>query len=442
MDRPETRYARSGDIRIAYQVVGGPGPDLILSTGFVSHVEQVWDMPRLAALYGRLAEFSRLILYDKREQGLSDRVGRPPTLEEMVDDLSAVLLAAGSDQAAVMGISEGGPTAILFAASHPERCSHLILWGSYARLAWAEDYPDGLPVDALIAWGEGIEEQWGGPVGIELFAPSWAGDPGAEADWAQLLRVGTSPRGAAALMGLYREIDARGALPLVSTPTLVMHPSEDRVIPPALGRYVADAIDGARFVEFPGQDHLLHAADFEPIVEEIEEFITGTRSSRPSERVLATVLFTDIVGSTERAAELGDREWRRLLDRHDELTRDEIERHQGRAVKSTGDGFLAAFDGPGRAIHCAESVVDRVRGLEIEVRAGLHTGECEIRNGDMGGLAVHIGARVAARADAGEVLVSGTVKDLVVGSGIEFEDRGSAELKGVPGSWRLFAVRP
>jgi class 3 adenylate cyclase len=442
VDPPTTRYAKSGDLSIAYQVVDGDGPDLVLSSGFVSHVEELWKLPPFADLLGRLAEFSRLIIYDKREQGLSDRVGRPPTIEEMMDDLTAVLDAAGSDRAALFGISEGGPASILFAATHPQRCTHLALWGTYARVAEAEDYPEGLDLRFLRTWEDVVDAEWGGPVAIGLFAPSWSGDPEAEAAWARLLRVGTSPKGARGLIGLYVELDVRDALPLVSVPTLVMSTADDRLVPPALGRYVAERIEGARFVEFPGADHLLPATDYAPVVAEIEELVTGGRAAHPPERILATVLFTDIVGSTERAAELGDRRWRELLDRHDLLVREEIESHRGRAVKSTGDGVLATFDGPGRAIDCARRISRSVTPLGIQVRAGLHTGECELRNGDVGGLAVHIGARVADRAAAGEVLVSRTVKDLVVGSGIEFDDRGEVELKGVPGSWRLYAARP
>jgi class 3 adenylate cyclase len=436
-----TRYAKSGDVSIAYQVVGDEGPDLIISPGFVSHVEEIWQLPRLAAPLVRTAEFSRLILYDKREQGLSDRVGRPPTVEEMMDDLTSVLDAVGCERAALFGVSEGGPAAMLFAATHPERCTHLLLWGTYARITRADDYSLGFEDDAFDGWGRLIDEQWGGPVGIELFAPSWAGDAEAEAEWARLLRAGTSPGGARALIGLYRDLDVREALPLISAPTLVMSTAEDRLVPPELGRYVADRIDGARFLEFPGADHLIAALDSDAVLDAAAEFITGTRVTRPPERVLATVLFTDIVDSTKRAAELGDRRWRELLDRHDALVGQEIKAHRGTAIKNTGDGVLATFDGPARAIDCASQIVERVSPLGIEVRAGLHTGECELRNGDVGGLAVHIGARVAGQAAGGEVLVSGTVKDLVVGSGTEFDDRGEAELKGVPGSWRLFAVR-
>lgn len=438
----EIRYARSGEVSIAYRTAGRGPPDILAVPGFVSHCEELWTSRHLSAPLRQAAEFSRVILYDKREQGLSDRIGRPPTIEEMRDDALAVLQAVGSERAVVFGVSEGGAAAILLAATHPEVCSHLVLWGSYARLAAAPDYPEGLPGELLDAWAEEMQREWGGPVGIGAFAPTWIGNPEAEEEWARLLRLGTSPAGAGALMALYKEIDVREALPLISAPSLVMHRSDDVVVPVGLGRELAANIPDARWVEFPGVDHLIAARDADAVAGEVQEFVTGSRAARRAERILSTVLFTDIVESTAHAARIGDRAWRELLDRHDELVRSQIDRHRGRAVKSTGDGFLATFDGPARAIGCASAIAGGVRRLGIDVRAGLHSGECELRDGDVGGMAVHIGARVAAQAGPGEVLVSGTVKDLVVGSGIEFNDRGSTELKGVPGEWRLFAVRP
>ena len=330
--------------------------------------------------------------------------------------------------------------AILLAATYPERVSHLVLYGTYARLTRDPGYDAGVPAEALEAFGRAIGEQWGGPAGMALLAPSLVGDAELEAQWARNMRMATSPRGAASLMELYKEIDVREALPLISQPTLVLHRSGDLAVPAPMGRYMAERIPGARCVELPGQDHVWFAGDTDALLDEVEEFLTGTRPARPPERVLSTVLFTDIVGSTERAAEIGDRRWRELLDRHDELARRRIEQHEGRTVKSTGDGVLATFNGPARGIGCAKTIAEEVRGLGIEVRAGLHTGECELRDTDIGGLAVHIGARVAARANPGEVLVSRTVKDLVVDSGIEFEGRGTAALKGVPGEWELYAV--
>ena len=427
---------------IAYQVIGdGPG-DLILAPGFVSHAEVLWENPDLARALNRLASFSRLIIFDKREQGLSDRIGRPPTVEEMVDDMKAVLEAVGSKRAAVMGISEGGAMALMFAATHPERCTHLVVWGGYARLTRAPGYEHGFPPESLELWARQLGSAWGGPAALELFAPSRMGDPETERWWAHLLRSGTSPRSVVALMEMYKELDVRDVLPVISAPTLILHRAGDRVVPIGLGRYLAENIPGASFIEVPGRDHLLFTEGRDEVAGEVEEFLTGTRQARRPERVLATVLFTDIVDSTGHAARLGDQRWRELLDRHDSLVRAEVERYQGRLVNTTGDGILATFDGPARAIECGSGIVDRVRALGIEVRAGLHSGECERRNGDVGGVAVHIGARVAARAAGGEVLVSGTVRDLVVGSGIEFDDRGSTELKGVPGEWRLYAVRP
>lgn len=434
------RYADSNGASIAYQVVGDGPLTLICAPGFVSHIEVLAELPEIASTIERWASMGRFIGFDKREQGLSDRVGRPPTIEEMTDDLRAVMDATETERAAVFGVSEGAAAALMFAASYPERCSHLAIWGGYARLTEAPDYPIGAPPDGLDRWGELMQREWGGPVGLNVFAPSRVGDEHVERWWAHLLRSGTSPSSAAALMSLYKQLDVRQALPLVTAPTLVMHRTDDRLIPIALGRYVADGIKGARFVEFPGQDHLFWTEDPDPVMDELEEFLTGTRQSRPPERMLATVLFTDIVDSTANAARLGDRAWRELLDRHDAMVRRHVEQAQGRVVKTTGDGVLATFDGPTRAIESGRSIVAGAPALGIEVRAGLHSGECELRGEDLGGMAVHIGARVSAEAQPGEVLVSSTLKDLVVGSGLEFEDRGAAELKGVPGEWHLYAV--
>ncbi len=436
----ETRFAQSGGVSIAYAVAGEGPVDLVIVPGFVSNFEEAWQMPGFHRVYERLAGFARLILFDKREQGASDRTGRPPTLEESMEDVHAVLDAAGSERAALMGLSEGGPMSILLAATFPERCSHLILYGSFARLTKAEGYPEGLPVRNLDALADLLQDEWGGPAALSLFAPSLVGDADAERSWGRFLRSGSSPAGARALMDLYRDVDVREALPLVAQPTLVLHRERDAALPVRTSHYLAEHIPGARLVELPGRDHALIGGDIDQLVDEMEEFLTGTRSERPPERVLSTVLFTDIVGSTERAAQLGDRRWRELLDRHDVITRAEVERRRGRAVKSTGDGFLATFDGPARAIECARAVASGVGGLGVQVRAGVHTGECELRGDDIGGMAVHIGARVAARAEPGEVLVSSTVKDLVVGSGLDFVERGAQTLKGVPGEWRLYSV--
>jgi class 3 adenylate cyclase len=318
--------------------------------------------------------------------------------------------------------------------------SHLALYGTYARLTRTPDYPEGFGPRMFENFDRIISEQWSKEPGLDVLAPSLRGNSQAEAAWGRLIRAGTSPGGAIALMGLYRQLDVREALPLVGVPTLVLNREADEAVPPRLGRYVAERIPGARYVETPGQDHAFFVGGADRELDEIQEFLTGARPKRPPQRVLSTVLFTDIVRSTERAAELGDRRWRELLDRHDELVRQQVERHEGRAIKSTGDGVLATFNGPARGIGCATTIAEQIGELGLEVRAGLHTGECELREGDLGGLAVHIGARVAERAGPGEVLVSRTVRDLVVGSGIEFEDRGTAALKGVPGEWELYAV--
>ena len=436
----QTRYADSGGVSIAYQVHGEGPLDLVFVPGFVSHLEVIWEDPTVARFFRRLASFSRLILFDKREQGLSDRTGRPPTLEESMEDLLAVLAAVGSESAAVFGISEGGPMSMLFAATHPDRVSSLVLYGTYARMARADDFPLGVPDAAFDRWRELVHGEWGGPVGVDLWAPNLAGDSTFERWWSRLLRQGTSPSGAADLMDLYREMDVRGVLPAIDVPSLVLHRVGDRLVVAEHGRYLAEHIPGARYVELPGEDHLWVVGDEVRLLSEIEEFLVGRRGATESERALATVLFTDIVGSTEKAAELGDSNWRQLLERHDAVVRRQLGLYRGREVKTMGDGFLATFDGPARAIRCAAALREEVAGLGIEVRAGIHTGEVELIGDDVGGLAVNIGARIGALADAGEVLVSSTVRELVVGSGLEFADRGVQTLKGAPGEWRLFAI--
>jgi pimeloyl-ACP methyl ester carboxylesterase len=435
----ETRYADSGGVSIAYQVHGEGPLDLVFVPGFVSHVEMYMGDPTVARFFRRLASFSRLIVFDKREQGLSDRTGRPPTLEESMDDLKAVMEAAGCERPAIFGISEGGPMSMLFAATHPDRVSSLVLYGTFARLSEAPDLPHGLPAAAFDRWAEMVRRGWGGPVGIDLWAPSFVGDPDFERSWAYLLRHGTSPAGAIALLDLYREIDARAALPAIDVPALVLHRRDDRVVHADHGTYLAERIPKATLVELEGADHVFFADDQDAILDEVEEFLVGSRATEP-ERGLATILFTDIVGSTERAAALGDRGWRQLLERHDAAVRRQLALHRGHEVKTMGDGFLATFDGPARAIRCAAALQGEVASLGIEVRAGIHTGEVELIGDDVGGMAVNIGARIGALADAGEVLVSSTVRELVVGSGLEFADRGVQTLKGAPGEWRLFAV--
>jgi pimeloyl-ACP methyl ester carboxylesterase len=438
---PQTRYAKSGDVSIAYQVVGTGPIDVVLVPGWVSNIDVFWEEPSLARLLTRIASFARLILFDKRGTGLSDRVSDMPSLEVRMDDLRAVMDAVGVQRAALFGYSEGGPMCVLFAATYPGRASALILGGAYARRTTAPDYPWGPTPEQNLAFVARVEDNWGGAADIELRSPSLAHDERYRHWWARVLRSSASPAAAARLMRMNMEIDVRHVLPAVRVPTLVLHSIHDAVIPIGSGRFLAEHIPGAKLVELPGVDHVPWGSDRDLIADEIEEFLTGARSSAERDRVLATVLFTDIVGATEYAARVGDRSWHDLLDSHHALVRRELERFRGREIDTAGDGFLASFDGPARAVRCACAISEGVGALGIEIRAGLHTGECELMGAKLGGIAVHTGARVASVARAGEVLVSSTVKDLVAGSGLMFEDRGLQSLKGVPGEWRLFAVR-
>ena len=439
-EAPDMRYTKTPDgVSIAYTVVGDGPIDLLCIPGFVSHLEVLWEAPNADEYFGRLASFSRLIMFDKRGQGLSDRPADPPTLEQSATDALAVLDAAGSESAAVYGISEGGPTSALVAASHPDRVSALVLYGTWMRILEAPDYPEGASREAFEGFMEIVKSEWGGPVALALWAPSLRDDTAVQRWWAKLLRTGTSPAGAEALLRLYTQIDVRAVLPTITAPTLVLHRNRDRLVSLAAARRTAEAIPNAKLIELDGDDHV---PIFNPtqIMDEVEEFLTGHRREREPDRMLATVMFTDIVDSTRRAAEMGDSRWRRLIERHDQLMHRELERHRGRAVKTMGDGFLATFDGPARGIRCAMSAREAVRELGVDIRAGLHTGEVEVMGDDIGGIAVNIGARVGAAAGPGEVLVSRTVTDLVAGSGIEFADRGAHALKGVPGEWQLYAV--
>jgi class 3 adenylate cyclase/alpha-beta hydrolase superfamily lysophospholipase len=438
---PETRFAQSGDVTIAYQVVGSGPLDLLIVPGFISHLEQAWEDSAYTRFLQQLASFSRLIRFDKRGTGLSDRIAEIPSLEQRMDDVRVVMDATHSRRAALFGISEGGPMSVLFAATYPERISALILYGSIAKGAWASDYPWGTKYDD--EWEKWLEEwrkKWGGPVGIETWAPSVAHDERFLQWWAKYLRLGASPRAVISLWRMNAAIDVRDILPAIRVPTLVLHRSGDRAVEVEQGRYLAEHIPGAKFVELSGDDHLWWVGDSESIVNEIEEFLTGERHTVEQDRVLVTVLFTDIVDSTRRAAEMGDRRWRDLLESHNAVMHAEIDRFRGRAVKSTGDGFLATFDGPARAIHCAFAVSKEMRQLGIEIRSGLHTGEIEIIGADVGGIAVHTAARVLAKAKANEVWTSRTVKDLVAGSRFKFTERGTYSLKGVSGGWPLFTV--
>jgi class 3 adenylate cyclase len=436
---PKTQYAKSGDLHIAYQVTGTGPLDLVFVPGFVSHLEYQWEYPESVRFFERLSSFSRLIRFDKRGTGLSDRVGGIPTLEQRMDDVRAVMDAVGSERAALFGVSEGGPMSLLFAATYPERTSALVVYGSYARRAWAPDHPFGRTNEEMGRVIETMEREWGGPVGVEIWAPSLMGDERFKQWWANYLRLAASPGAAVAVMRMNMEIDVRHVLPLVRVPALVIHRTGDRLTRVEQGRYLAERIPGARLAELPGDDHLPFF-NSDQIIDEVEEFLTGTRHAPEADRVLATVLFTDIVGSTERAAAIGDRRWHELLGGYYGTARRELARFRGREIDTAGDGFFAAFDGPARAIRCAEAISAGVRPLGIEIRAGLHTGECEVIGDKVGGIAVHIGARVATLARPGEVLVSNTVKDLVAGSGLAFEERGAHTLKGVPGEWRLYAV--
>ncbi len=437
----ETRYARSGDTSVAYQVLGRGPIDLVYVPGFLSHLEWNWQYPPIARFLERLASFARLIVLDKRGTGLSDPVEGVPTLEERMDDVRAVMDAVGSEQAALFGVADGGPLCLLFAATYPERTSALALYACLAKFTQDREYPWGWTPAGIQIYLTASEPEWGTGVGAEHLAPSLAADEAYRRWFARLLRLSASPRMALALLRMNAEIDVRAVLPSVRVPTLVLHRSDDLFVAAGHGAYLAERIPGATFVALPGDDHWPWAGDSDAVVAHLQEFTTGVRWAPERDRVLTTVLFTDIVGSTERAMGEGDRRWRELLEEHRALVRREIERFRGREIETVGDGFLASFDGPARAIRCACAIADAVRPLGLEIRAGIHTGECEVLGERLAGIAVHIGARVAAQAAPGEVLVSRTVRDLVAGSGIDFHDRGSHELKGLPGEHQLFAVR-
>ena len=438
--QPQTHYAKSGDVHIAYQVIGKGPIDLVFVPGFVSHVEASWQSTTRAKFFNRLASFSRLILFDKRGTGLSDRSSQLFSLEQRMDDVRAVMDAAGSQRAAIFGISEGGPMSILFAATYPERTSALIMYGAYAKRAWAEDYPFGWRDEEWVAFFDNVENHWGTTRGLDLniWAPSVAHDEHVWEDVAKYMRSAASPGAVRAVMQMNREIDVRHVLPSIRVPTLITHRIGDRNISIQQARYMAERIPGARLFELPGDDHMAWFGDIDDILSEVEEFLTGVRPKPEADRVLATILFTDIAGATERAAEMGDQKWSHLLARHHELIRGELNRFRGREIDTAGDGFFATFDGPARAIICAKAIQSELTKLGLTVRIGLHTGECEVMDEKVSGIAVHIGARVVNYAAPGEILVTSTVKDLVAGSGLSFADRGEYELKGVPGKWRLF----
>jgi class 3 adenylate cyclase len=441
LEVPDTRYARAGDVHIAYQVVGDGPIDVVYVPPQLQQLEHLWVEPRVAAFFERIARFSRLILLDRRGTGLSDPMFTPTTLEDQMEDVTAVLDAVGSEQAALFAQSEGAPMAMLYAATHPERTRALVLYAGMARMTGAPGYEwPGTPEDRQRRIDE-FFASWGKGARFEAIAPSAAGDVALRRWFAKLERLSASPGSLRLLFDIAGATDVRDVLPSIAVPTLVLHRRDDEAIDIRHSRYLAEHIPGARYVELEGRDNLIVVGDSERIVAEVERFLTGTHTPPEPDRVLATVMFTDIVGSTETAARLGDRAWRELLARHDELSRAQLDRFRGRTVKSLGDGFLATFDGPARAIRCAIELRDAIRELGVELRAGLHTGEFEAIGEDVGGLAVHIGARVGALAAPDEVLVSNTVKDLVVGSGIDFADRGEHALKGVPGTWRLWAAQ-
>jgi class 3 adenylate cyclase len=431
----------SGDVSIAYQVVGEGPLDLIIVPGWISHVDFAWEDPLYGDWVRRLAAFSRVILFDKRGTGLSERDVGDSTLEERMDDLRAVLAAAESERAAVLGFSEGGSLAILFAATYPERVQALILYGTFARLSSAPDYPAGVVGQrAMDRMREAIENAWGQGTTLELMVPSLKDNARAREYSGRFERMCISPRTARSHFRWLMELDVRPVARTLQVPTLVLHRRDEVLIPVEAGRTLASDIPGARYVELPGDAHPPWHGDTAALVAEVQQFLTGSRASVEVERVLATVLFTDIVGSTEHAVALGDRPWRALLERHHAAVRQELDRHRGNEIDTSGDGFLAIFDGPARAIRCAKAIRDAVRGLGLEVRAGLHTGECERVEDSVAGIAVHTGARVMAKAGPSEILVSSTVRDLVAGSGLEFLARGAHALKGIPGEWQLFAV--
>jgi len=439
---PRTRYARSGDLHIAYQVVGDGPFDLIFVPGWVSNVEECWEQPGLAAFLERLSSFSRLILFDKRGTGLSDRVAndRLPTLEERMDDVHAVLDAAESEQAALFGHSEGGSMSVLFAATYPQRTRALVTFGVFARRRRSSDYP-WAPSDAdRAATIEQIERNWVTEELVRPLVPSRADDLAFLGQLATYYRRSASPGAAAQLLRMNTEIDVRAILETIRVPTLVLHRTDDRDARVEEGRWIASRIPGASFLELPGGDHLFWVGDSDAVLAEIEAFLTGVRPAPDPDRVLATVLFTDVVASTATAARLGDRRWREALETHRAEVRTALRRWRGEEIDTAGDGFLAIFDGPARGVRCALAIRDGAGIAGLQVRAGLHTGEVERHAGDVAGLAVHIGSRVMAAAAPGEVVVSSTVKDLVAGSGITFADRGTQVLKGVPDEWRLFTV--
>ena len=438
---PETRYAKSGDVNIAYQVVGEGDVDLVFVPGWVSHIEYAWEEPTFRPFLERLASFARLILLDRRGTGLSDPIEQLPTLEERMDDLVAVMDAAGSERAFLMGISESGPMCILFAATYPKRAAGLVLCNTFARNVWSEDHPWAPPVAAYEGFRHSIDGSWGTGLTPVAFAPSRAHDEAFVRSWARFERRAVSKGGMRKIIDMVLDTDVRHVLPSLRVPTLVVHRTGDPWIRVEGGRYLAEHIPGAKIVEVPGVDHYPWVGDSDAILDEVQHFVSGSRRGAEPDRVLATVLFVDIVDSTRHLAAQGDRRWRDLLAQFYAILREGLERFRGREINATGDGLFATFDGPARAIRCACAARDAIAALGIATRTGLHTGECEVLGDNkVSGIAVHMGARVCATAEPNQVLVSSTVKDLVAGSGLRFQDRGVHELKGIPDPWRLYAV--
>ena len=440
---PETSYARAGDLHIAYQVVGDGPFDLVFLPDWVNHIEAQWEEPRSERFLNRLASFSRLILFNPRGMGASDPVPitETPTAEHWMDDLRTVMHAVGAEQPALFGVGVGGVISILFAATYPQRVRALALYNSTARGTRAPDYPFGMTLESIERLHRLWEEHWGDGSYVKFLAPEDAQDQRLWSFLGRFQRLAASPGLALTVAELMLRMDVRYALPAIQAPTLVVHRVGAPIFTVEHGRYLAEHIEGAVYRELPGAGHIYWASGVAPaLLDEVEEFFTGTRSVGPPDRVLATVLFTDIVNSTATAADLGDQRWKERIREHDAIVRHELDRHRGREIHTTGDGFLATFDGPARAIRCAEAIRDAVRKTGLEIRAGLHTGEIELQGDDIAGIAVHIGARVSALAGPSEIMVSRTVVDLVAGSGLAFDDRGSHVLKGVPGDWQLFSL--
>lgn len=437
---PEIKYAKSGGVHVAYQVVGEGKPDLVVVWGLMSHLELFWQIPTYVHFFKRLASFSRLIMFDKRGSGLSDRVGATPLLEERMDDIRAVMDAVGSERATIFGESEGVPLSLLFAATHPQRTTALVLYGSLVRAIRDATFPHAYEKDEFDQIVEEFASAWGTGASVTAFAPSLSSDPQAVQEAARFERLAFSPGALIDLARMIQRIDIRPILPSIQAPTLILHRAEDQVVPVEQARYLATHIPGARYVELRGSDHTPTEGDADAVLDQVQEFLTGVKAPLRVERAVATILITDLVASTERAARMGDRRWKELLERHEAVTRTQVGRYGGTIVDFAGDGVLATFDGPARAVRCACALRDEIQSWGLQMRAGLHTGEVELGGSKPGGIAIHIAQRVSANAEAGEVLVSRTVVDLVAGSGLEFVDRGEHSLKGLSTKWQLFSA--